>query len=1169
MRISFRGTFCEIPRYVLRNIAGRRAGDCGRTCVRLGDVPQNFAELSQNCPLVMGNATAKLLQQRKPEVNDLRQRVNKRGQTLVRRASHSVDFHHLCSQVDSSRVPVANAVMDTLLCDVCGSVFDSYAGLVCHAKVEHSKLWSNVIAGPTPFDMEYSRLLHNMARHRLVVRREVAPDGNCQFAAVADQLQRIGRGVLSPQDLRRMAVTYIRNNPVLVSNYLVSSLCKRKLCHPRMDVERAATPGPDKCKVSDFVDGENLEEYLHRMSQDGTWGDHLTLQALCSSLHIRVCIVSSSSGNLISVVPSGMASSAEVIHLGHISEEHYISLETEGQNAEGGAVWDDAGYSYSRPEDVDSSPVFMPQISSTRNRFAILSSEEEEDNKPNQSAQRQRRRKLKRSQQCPSAASEVPDVINISDDSEEEETIPTTKRRRVKKLFTTTSEEEDNKPSNQSAQRQRRRKLKRSQQCPSAASEISTGATSGFIYISDDNESQVQPKEEGDNDLDRMCQQSCHDDNKAIFHGRHTPVTNLEILDLLFSPKRITHKYMANQEGRDHNASFRKLVCSKINIKAKHSYFHQTLEPVLDENIQTLLNTPEVSNGWSNNNCESIYHVLSPQSLPKLIDIRWFLFNFGLSGVVVDNVVEKVVADGLCKTPAEVDSLLNSNDQKQSKTKLQSQISANWSSEETRCLISLWNNDRIKNKMETVRRKEATLKQVKKKLIDLKYAYRRHKDNNRNDDEDNVDASDAEIEVEAREPTPPLDTEDAMTGGPFFAIRVFYKWLSGNLEYLLNENPQQFEWDKEASATMNLGGPSRTTVAKKMRVTLPEAGSFMISSSHALARDEPTDVVPLIDNPTVQAELGGTKAFGYLRKLMDVYFSRETLRTTEARACMLPLMLTLWRQLFDTYSRGRLPLSLISFFTMWFTLNRPLNVTDAVWDMLPCSKVGADPVHQSPQMTLCEHCQSVNWPDDGDNRKDRQKDVYQRLTTWLECVEQAQEAELVTGWQLQPVLQFNVCPAGWKCYPVSNTCALTLTMPEHMTSLSQQEFDSATEEAIVGGTNSNSGLKPSLGYHRANYVNSSRNILDKKTLQDTAARHKRVCDITNSKTTSLKIHLLDDHVVSCIPALNPKCFALVRDVAEKYQGGGHINGQGKKREVREALFEHLKGRAAEDQEMWL
>ncbi|XP_019634934.1 PREDICTED: uncharacterized protein LOC109477910 [Branchiostoma belcheri] len=109
---------------------------------------------------------------------------------------------------------------------------------------------------------------------------------------------------------------------------------------------------------------------------------------------------------------------------------------------------------------------------------------------------------------------------------------------------------------------------------------------------------------------------------------------------------------------------------------------------------------------------------------------------------------------------------------------------------------------------------------------------------------------------------------------------------------------------------------------------------------------------------------------------------------------------------------------------------------------------------------------SVHWAEDGSNRKDRQKDVYQRLTTWLECVEEgdgrvslkhfltyvtAQEAEPVTGWQLEPVLQFKVCPAGCGCYPVSNTCALTLTMPEHMANLSQQEFDCAMEEAIVGG----------------------------------------------------------------------------------------------------------------------
>ncbi|KAI8494066.1 hypothetical protein Bbelb_284130 [Branchiostoma belcheri] len=76
------------------------------------------------------------------------------------------------------------------------------------------------------------------------------------------------------------------------------------------------------------------------------------------------------------------------------------------------------------------------------------------------------------------------------------------------------------------------------------------------------------------------------------------------------------------------------------------------------------------------------------------------------------------------------------------------------------------------------------------------------------------------------------------------------------------------------------------------------------------------------------------------------------------------------------------------------------------------------------------------------------------------------------------------------------------------------------------------------------------------------SRHDGLCR-KNASTGTCATHLQ-------IAALNPKCFALVRDVAEKYQGGGgHINGQGKKREVRQALFEHLKGRAAEGQEMWL
>ncbi|KAI8499214.1 Laminin subunit alpha-2, partial [Branchiostoma belcheri] len=44
IRISFRGTFCEIPRYVLRYIAKRRAEYCGRPCGILRKAVRNIAE---------------------------------------------------------------------------------------------------------------------------------------------------------------------------------------------------------------------------------------------------------------------------------------------------------------------------------------------------------------------------------------------------------------------------------------------------------------------------------------------------------------------------------------------------------------------------------------------------------------------------------------------------------------------------------------------------------------------------------------------------------------------------------------------------------------------------------------------------------------------------------------------------------------------------------------------------------------------------------------------------------------------------------------------------------------------------------------------------------------------------------------------------------------------
>ncbi|XP_066288417.1 uncharacterized protein [Branchiostoma lanceolatum] len=385
------------------------------------------------------------------------------------------------------------------LCDVCGDLFADYPELESHAKKKHRGQWNNIIAGPTPFDMEYSRLLRNLAREHLVVRDEIPSDGNCQFAAVADQLERIGRGVWSHQDLRRMAVDYIRNNPVL--------------------------PGPDPCRVADFVDGQDLDGYLQHMGQEGVWGDHLTLLALTNCLHVRVQIMPSSSGNPIILRPSGVASSTDVILLGHIAEEHYLSVEPGEQTADGEQVWDVDGYEYSGPDDLDSSTVSLPDIPQTRNCFEVLKLEEDEDNEGIlTTTSRQRRRQRRSSPSAEVSQGAASDVITISDDSEAEDNEGT---------LTTTS-------------RQRRRQ--------------------GRSSPSDE----VQSNEESlsDSDWDGTSRQPCHGGITAIFHGRKTAVTNLEVLDLLSSQERTTHCTNTQVTQISCNASFLIDISAKSKVKS-------------------------------------------------------------------------------------------------------------------------------------------------------------------------------------------------------------------------------------------------------------------------------------------------------------------------------------------------------------------------------------------------------------------------------------------------------------------------------------------------------------------------------------------------------------------------------------------------------------------------
>jgi hypothetical protein len=56
------------------------------------------------------------------------------------------------------------------------------------------------------------------------------------------------------------------------------------------------------------------------------------------------------------------------------------------------------------------------------------------------------------------------------------------------------------------------------------------------------------------------------------------------------------------------------------------AYFNSTLRPMLDENIKCVMARPEVNPGWTNNNAESMNHVLKmaidwrPQASPTLVD---------------------------------------------------------------------------------------------------------------------------------------------------------------------------------------------------------------------------------------------------------------------------------------------------------------------------------------------------------------------------------------------------------------------------------------------------------------------------------------------------------------------------------------------------------------------
>ncbi|XP_049926648.1 uncharacterized protein LOC126406426 [Epinephelus moara] len=144
--------------------------------------------------------------------------------------------------------------------------------------------------------------LENFESSNLNIRFDPVPDGNCQFAAISDQLATIG--------IFRSAAT--------LREEIVANLTS----HPY---------GVDGTPLSEYVE-ETWAEYLQGMAQHGTYGDHLTLQRASQIFNVQFLIVSTLGLDATSVIsPSGgYFENSPVLILGHFAEgqgEHYVSLD--------------------------------------------------------------------------------------------------------------------------------------------------------------------------------------------------------------------------------------------------------------------------------------------------------------------------------------------------------------------------------------------------------------------------------------------------------------------------------------------------------------------------------------------------------------------------------------------------------------------------------------------------------------------------------------------------------------------------------------------------------------------------------------------------------------------------------------------------------------------------
>ena len=151
-------------------------------------------------------------------------------------------------------------------------------------------------------DMRMGSLQENALRVHLQVAEDNPRGGNCMFYAFSHQLETIGMR-RTPDQIRQDVVQYLREHPILQGRDGVINF-------------------------ENFIHGfSSWGNYLHAMSNDGEWGDNLILMGASNCYQVGIQIVSSLPNHDPLMISPVTGMPANIIHLGHIAEFHYVSLE--------------------------------------------------------------------------------------------------------------------------------------------------------------------------------------------------------------------------------------------------------------------------------------------------------------------------------------------------------------------------------------------------------------------------------------------------------------------------------------------------------------------------------------------------------------------------------------------------------------------------------------------------------------------------------------------------------------------------------------------------------------------------------------------------------------------------------------------------------------------------